>query len=595
MAIYHCSVKVIGRNEGRSVIAAAAYRSGTQLISEYDGLTRDYRKKGWIEESEILLPENAPLEYMDRSKLWNAVERIEKTANAQLAREVEVSLPVELTREQQKEVLHRFVQENFVSVGMCADIAIHNPPQRNDKNQPIDADGKPTKDKSKMIFNNPHAHILLTVRPIDENGKWEDKSKVEYLCVKDGIEKALTAEEYKKASHEGWEKQFKYIDGKKKIWLPASIGEERKLKRVNRTPKTSKFGRKNPKVEYWNSQDRIPEWRKSWEVCVNDEFQKLKMDMHIDCRSYEDQGLDLLPTIHMGPAATNIERRADRLVREGKPESEVYRSDIGDINREIKEHNKFIIGAKKWLEDEIEKLKSAFKKESEVEDFIKAIEEQGYILRKPKTDYSKHFSSAELQQMQSPGQAKEFVIKYKIYTFKQMQAFQNRTKKDLANNEKQCLTCSDRIKRLKDLSSTYIKLQEVKTAHDECQSKTVVGKLIYAQTHKEELQEYEKVNAAFQGMLNGEKITPKKWNKEIAELQKKLDALSSQIEEQYKAVVYTEEIEETKARGGQITSMKDELARGRNAADEYNENRKRQQEREQEISRDENKKKKGAR
>ena len=541
MAIYHCSVKVIGRNEGRSAIAAAAYRSGTMLTSIYDGLTRDYRKKGWIEESEIIIPKNAPVEYMDRSKLWNAVESVEKTVNAQLAREVEVALPLGMTREEQKEVLHRFVNENFVSKGMCADVAIHNPPVRNDKNQPITIDGTVTKDKSKMQFINPHAHILLTVRPIDENGKWEDKSKVEYLCVKDGIEKALTADEYKKASQEGWEKQFKYIDGKKKIWLPASVGEARKLKRVNRTPKTSKFGRKNPRVEYWNSPDRVLEWRKSWEECVNDQFEKMNVDTRIDCRSYEDQGLEILPTIHMGPAATNMERRADRLIREGKNEDEVVRSDIGDINREIKEHNKFVIGAKKWIEDELNKLKEALniqEPKGDVIDLVKWCDDNGYILRPTKSKYAKGFSEYACRDMQEGYVVKEFVIKNRIYTSAQMHAFENKIKKKLSENEAEELTLSQRVNQLKDVTSAYSKLQSVKGTYDEREGKGILGRAIYTKMHKEDIDEYNKLLAEIEKKLNGEKIAPGKWKKEMKTLDKK-------IEDQKMSLVFVDIIENT--------------------------------------------------
>ena len=96
MAIYHLSVKIIGRNSGRSAVAAAAYRSGDTLTNHWDGLTHDYSRKGWIEHTEILLPEHAPGEFKNRSALWNAVEAAEKSGSAQLAREIEAALPIEL-------------------------------------------------------------------------------------------------------------------------------------------------------------------------------------------------------------------------------------------------------------------------------------------------------------------------------------------------------------------------------------------------------------------------------------------------------------------------------------------------------------------
>ena len=167
MAIYHCSVQVIGRNAGRSSVAAAAYRAGEDLVNEYDGIEHDFTKKNWVKHTEIILPDNAPSEYSDRSTLWNAVEMSEKSKDAQLCREFELALPIEFTREQQIELAEQFARDKLVSQGMIVDIAIHNPPVMNDRHQPIDKDGNPTKDISKMQFINPHAHIMATMRPMD--------------------------------------------------------------------------------------------------------------------------------------------------------------------------------------------------------------------------------------------------------------------------------------------------------------------------------------------------------------------------------------------------------------------------------------------
>ena len=157
MAIYHCSIKIIKRSQGRSAVAAAAYRSGENLINEWDGMTHDYTRKGGVVHTEILLPMYAPPAYQDRSALWNSVEEIEKSRNAQLAREIEIALPVELSRKEQIRLVRDYAQDTFVSVGMCADVAVH------DK-----GDG------------NPHAHIMLTMRPFKEDGSWDAKCRKEY-------------------------------------------------------------------------------------------------------------------------------------------------------------------------------------------------------------------------------------------------------------------------------------------------------------------------------------------------------------------------------------------------------------------------------
>ena len=357
MAIYHLKVKIINRKSGRSAVASAAYRSGEKLVNEYDGLEHDYTKKHWIEYKEIILPECAPNEYKDRNTLWNAVEKIEKSNMARLSREFEVALPVELTQEQQIEVLQKFIKDEIIPLNLCADICIHNPPVMNDYKQPIDDTGHPTKEKDKMIFRNPHAHVMVTMRPLDSNGKWEKKSEVEYICKRGNEEKRFTANEYNKEKYNGWEKQYKYVNGKAKVWLPKSEGEALGLERVNRSPRTTKGGRINPNVSYINDKARVFEWREHWEDVVNEKFKELGLDISIDHRSLKDQGRDELPTYHMGPQATNIERRAERELIEGIDESQIIHSDIALINKQIKEHNKFVIELQKSIEQLTKKAK----------------------------------------------------------------------------------------------------------------------------------------------------------------------------------------------------------------------------------------------
>lgn len=350
MAIYHCSVKIIGRNSGRSSVAAAAYRAGEKLLNDYDGVEHDFTRKNWIEYKEILLPDQAPREYADRGTLWNAVEAAEKSKNAQLAREFELALPKEMNLEQQIEVVQSF-SKFLIQEGMIADIVIHNPPVVNDRHQPIDVNGNVTMERERMQFINPHAHVMTTVRPIDLNGKWERKSEILYICKKGREEKAFTAKEFQIAKNEGWQKQYKYRIEKQGIWMTKSEGEQNNLKRINRSPKTEKYGRQNPQIAYWNDKDRILEWRKMWADVVNEKFKELQSDIQIDHRSFKDQGReDELPTIHMGTAATNLEKRADREIREGKDRIEAQRSELGDINREIKAYNGWIQKIKKKIE-----------------------------------------------------------------------------------------------------------------------------------------------------------------------------------------------------------------------------------------------------
>ncbi len=151
MAIYHFSAKVVSRSKGQSSVASAAYRAGENLHDERIGKDFDYTRKQNILHTEIVTPENAPDFTKDREQLWNAVEKAEKRKDAQIAREVEVALPRELTLEDNIKLTKKYVEENFTDKGMIADIAIH---------ESINPEGE----------KNPHAHIMLTTRAIGEEG-----------------------------------------------------------------------------------------------------------------------------------------------------------------------------------------------------------------------------------------------------------------------------------------------------------------------------------------------------------------------------------------------------------------------------------------
>ena len=163
IAIYHWNIGIVSRGKGKSAVAAAAYRSGEKLTNEWDGMTHDYTRKGGVVHTEIMLPPHAPPSFSDRSTLWNSVELYEKAGNAQLAREIDAALPIELSREEQIRLVREYCSSQFVSRGMCVDFAIH------------DTDS-----------GNPHCHIMLTMRPFDERGAWAAKSKKEYDLDENG-------------------------------------------------------------------------------------------------------------------------------------------------------------------------------------------------------------------------------------------------------------------------------------------------------------------------------------------------------------------------------------------------------------------------
>ena len=293
MAIYHSTTKIIGRSSGRSAVAAAAYRSGEELTNEKDGLVHDYSRKGGIAHAEIMTPENAPEWAADRNKLWNEVEKIEKSSKAQLAREVEIAVPNELKREQQIELVQEYAKENFVKKGMVADIALH------DK-----GDG------------NPHAHIMLTMRPFEKDGSWGDKQKKEYILDKNG------------------NKQY---DAKKKTY---------KCKTVKTTD--------------WDSTETLEKWRENWAKTANKHLERAGHEQRIDHRSYEAQGIDKIATVHLGPVAHDMEKRG-------------VRTDRGNINREIKAKNDLAPTISRELDRKIELIeKQAAKDIAYFEKFIAA-------------------------------------------------------------------------------------------------------------------------------------------------------------------------------------------------------------------------------
>lgn len=335
MAIFQFHMQIIGRSEGRSAVAAAAYRSASKIQNKYTGITEDYTKKNWVEYSEIMLPEHAPDSFHDRAALWNSVESVEKDRDARLAREIEVALPKELSMEEDIELIRAFVQDTFVSDGMIADVNIHNPPVTDESGHPVDTKGNPVKERENMVFRNPHAHILLTVRPIGNDGKWMPKTQKEYICKKGKEEKAFTAEEFRKAKADGWQKQYQYWIGKKKVWMSATEAYEKNLVRVSKNPRSTPYGRRDARIEKWNSPAAILEYRLSWEKHINHALEKAGRPERVDCHSYKDQGVDTVSGIHLGPHASRMDNTS---------------SDRQRINEDIKSLNQANASIRKTLD-----------------------------------------------------------------------------------------------------------------------------------------------------------------------------------------------------------------------------------------------------
>ena len=310
---------MVSRGAGRSAVAAAAYLSCSRMLNEYDGVQHDYTRKQGLGWRQVFLPATAPAEWQDRETLWNAVEETETAKDSRLAREFVAALPIELSREEQIQLLQDFIKEQFVADGMCADAAIHDPYPPG---------------------HNPHAHILLTVRPLDEKGKWQYKTEKEYLCVKDGEEQGFTAAEFKQAQADGWEKQYQY----KEVYMAPSAAQAQGCERVSKYPKSTKYGRQNPITERWNSDEQLVLWRAAWADVANRHLERTGHEERIDHRSHAERGLLERPTVHEGVVARAMEKKG-------------IISDRCELNRQIKADNALL----RELRGQVKKLAQAVK------------------------------------------------------------------------------------------------------------------------------------------------------------------------------------------------------------------------------------------
>lgn len=243
MEVISLHIDIISRRTGRSAIQMAAYCSRDKLYSDYTGKSYDYTDRQDLVYHEIILPDYAPDTFRNSEVLWNSVEKIEKSKNARLARTVIIALPKELSNSSHIQMVRQYAQEFFVQQGMCADISIH------DK-----GDG------------NPHAHILLTTRSLDRDGKWMCKQRKNYLLDKNGnrVRDSVT-------------RQYK----------------------LGRSIKTTD----------WDEPERVEEWRKGWARVCQSWFERCGVSKEITHISYARQGLDREPTIHLGARVKALEDR----------------------------------------------------------------------------------------------------------------------------------------------------------------------------------------------------------------------------------------------------------------------------------------------
>ena len=249
IALFHFHVTQIKRSAGQSAVAAAAYRAGEKLHSEYYGEDSDYTHKSGVICSEILLPSHAPPEYAARETLWNAVEKAERGKKAQLAYSFDIALQNEFSMQENIDLARQFLLENFVSRGMVVDFAVHSP------------------DKEDIGISNPHFHVMCPIRPIEPDGRWGNKQWREYVLDEHG-ERIL-------------DEAGNYV--------------------FNAVPTTD-----------WGKPETLEEWRQAWADLCNAKFAEKGLDCQIDHRSYERQGIEQIPTVHEGPSVRAMEAKGIR-------------------------------------------------------------------------------------------------------------------------------------------------------------------------------------------------------------------------------------------------------------------------------------------
>ena len=359
VACPHFDVSIRQRSKGQSAVAGAAYMSAEKLFCEYDQRTKNfcYKQKEIVAKG-ILLPPNAPREYTDRQTLWNAVEASEKQWNAQLARGIIMALPRELPADQYESLVREYCMEQFVLRGMIVDYAIH------DK-----GDG------------NPHAHVMLTMRAMDEHGKWLPKARRVYILDENG----------------------------EKIPLPNGDYKTRKERTTD-----------------WDDSGNCERWRTAWADTTNRYLERAGADVRLDLRSYERQGVDLVPTVHMGPVVTYLEQQG-------------IRTEIGQYNEEIKQFNRVLqslkirlASLKKWLAEAIRKTAEIMKPEPYQPSVMENIQVFQNLRRAGRADWGKTAKqTAGINDLKFAAQVQFFMQEAGISTLKDFDEFVGKQQESL--------------------------------------------------------------------------------------------------------------------------------------------------------------------
>ena len=452
IAIYHWNVGIVSRGKGKSAVAAAAYRSGEKLTNEWDGMTHDYTRKGGVVHTEIMLPPHALPSFSDRSTLWNSVELYEKAGNAQLAREIDAALPIELSREEQIRLVREYCSSQFVSRGMCVDFAIH------------DTDS-----------GNPHCHIMLTMRPLDERGAWAAKSKKEYDLDENGERIRLPSGRYK-------------------------------------THKVDLTG--------WNSQENALVWRKAWADISNYYLERAGSPERIDHRSNAERGIDEIPTVHMGVAACQMEKKG-------------IATEKGELNRNIQKANRLIreiraqIGKlKEWIADLFKARENAPEQTQQSPNLANLLMKYLSVQREKSRKYSQSWQRQHAaDELKTIAAAVNYLSERGISNLDELDASLSSVSDRAYSIREGMKTAEQRMKELQKLLEHGRNYQTYKPIQDEYRQIRWKGKQEkFAEAHRAELTLWNAASRYLHANLTDTKTLPiSKWKQEYADLKEQRD------------------------------------------------------------------------
>ena len=454
IAIYHCNISIVSRGKGKSAVAAAAYRSGEKLTNEWDGMTHDYTRKGGVVHTEIMLPPHAPPSFSDRSTLWNSVELYEKAGNAQLAREIDAALPIELSREEQIRLVREYCSSQFVSRGMCVDFAIH------------DTDS-----------GNPHCHIMLTMRPLDERGAWAAKSKKEYDLDENGERIRLPSGRYK-------------------------------------THKVDLTG--------WNDKDNTLLWRKAWADYTNDFLERNGSPERIDHRSNAERGIDEIPTVHMGVAACQMEKKG-------------IATEKGELNRNIQKANRLIreiraqIGKlKEWIADLFKARETAPKQPPQSPNLANLLMKYLSVQREKSRKYSQSWQRQHAaDELKTVAAVVGYLSEHGISTLDELDAALSSVSEQADTIRTGMKTAEQRMKELQKLienGENYLQYKPIHAELKKLKNGWTNKRDKYEEAHRAELTLWNAASRYLHANLTDTKTLPiSKWKQEYADLKEQRD------------------------------------------------------------------------